>query len=794
MRFSYRLALLASLCASASAAQTPPPSAILEASSLPGLTGTGEIVVDRWGISHIKAATPADAFFLQGYATARDRLWQIDLWRKRGLGRLAASFGPAFLAQDKATRLLLYRGDMAAEWAAYAPGARAWSEAFAAGINAYIGEVEAGRAALPEEFAATASKPERWQAEDIVRIRSNALVSNVSSEVARARSLCAAGPALEPLRRELSPAHEIIIPEGLNPCDIPADVLTTLQLGTSGVSFTAGKIILQDTPSTIAALENPDIKDGSNNWVVAPSRTSTGRPILAGDPHRAHGVPSLRYVVHLEAPGLHIAGAGEPALPGVSFGHNEDIGWALTIFAIDQQDLVFNTPSGPDHYNVDGKRLRYRTLTETIEVKDAAPQTLEMRFTNAGPVIHTDAKSGRTFSLRATWDQPGASPYFNASWFWQAKDWQQFKAGARHWGAPALNLVFASTKGDIGWTASGFVPVRRAGDGLLPVPGGASAAWQGMMDADKLPSVHNPAKGWFATANEMNLPDDYDNETNRLSFEWADRSRIDRISEVLAARPQFSLSDAMALQADQVSPLARRGVALLAGLTPDDTSREMLAFMAGWDGHEHAESPQAALFELWIRSHLPDVALKTLVPQSARAAFGRPSVPALFTAMEKESAALGASPKATTAAILKESLAGAWAETAKMMGNDSAAWRWGRIHKAHFVPDLAIAGREDARDIGPLPIGGSGSTPMAAGNRGAALTVGHGASVRMVLDVGAWDNSLIVNTPGQSADANSPHYRDMFPRWAAGQMVPFRWTRAAVMQDAERIIRATPER
>lgn len=751
-------------------------------------------MVDRWGISHIKAETPGDAFFLQGYATARDRLWQIDLWRKRGLGRLAASFGPAFLAQDKATRLILYRGDMAAEWAAYAPGARGWTEAFAAGINAYIGEVEAGRAPLPEEFLATASKPERWQAADIVRIRSNALVSNVSSEVARARALCAAGPALEPLRRELSPAHEIIIPQALNPCDIPEDVLKTLQLGTSGVSFTAGKIILQDTPSTIAALENPDIKDGSNNWVVAPSRTSTGRPILAGDPHRAHGVPSLRYVVHMDAPGLHIAGAGEPALPGVSFGHNEDIGWALTIFAIDQQDLVFNTPAGPDHYRVNGKRLRYRTLTETIEIKGAAPQTLAMRFTNTGPVIHTDAETGRTFSLRATWDQPGASPYFNASWFWQAKDWQQFKAGARHWGAPPLNLVFASTKGDIGWTASGFVPVRKPSDGLLPVPGDGSDEWHGLMDPDKLPSVHNPAKGWFATANEMNLPQGYDNETNRISFEWADRSRIDRISEVLEASPRFSLSDAMALQADQVSPLARRGVALLSAVTPDEASREMLAFMAGWDGHEHAESPQAALFELWIRSHLPDVALKMLVPESARAAFGRPSVPALLTAMENGSSALGTSPKATTAAILKTSLAGAWAEAVRMMGADPSAWRWGRIHKAHFIPDLAIAGREDARSIGPLPIGGSGSTPMAAGNRGAALTVGHGASVRMVLDVGAWDNSLIINTPGQSADADSPHYRDMFPRWATGQMVPFRWTRAAVMQDAERVIQAVPAR
>ncbi|MBB6228897.1 penicillin amidase [Polymorphobacter multimanifer] len=775
---------LAAFCATSALAQTPPPplppGALLESRSLAGLSAPGEIAIDRWGISHIKAATPEDAFFLQGYATARDRLWQIDLWRKRGLGRLAASFGAAFVEQDRASRLFLYRSDMAAEWAAYPAAAKGWTQAFAAGINAYVSEVEAGRAAMPEEFAATGSRPERWTADDIVRIRSNALVSNLPSEVARARAICAAGVALEPLRRELSPAHSIDLAAAADPCTIPADVLKDFQLGTGGVSFTAGKIILQDTPSAIAYAD-PDLREGSNNWVVGPSRTSTGRPILAGDPHRAHGVPSLRYVVHMEAPGLHIAGAGEPALPGISFGHNEDIGWALTIFAVDQQDLVVNPP-----------RTSLRTVTETIEVKGEAPRTVELRFTADGPVIHTDPATGRSFSLRATWDRPGASAYFNASWLWQAKDWAGFKAGSDKWGGPPLNLLFAGKDGDIGWAAAGFLPRRSRGDGLLPVIADGRSGWQGLRPASDLPSVRNPAKGWFATANEMNVPSDFPNQA--ISFEWGDRSRIDRIAEVIGTNPRFSLTDAMALQADAVSPLARRGVALLAAVTPSPETREMLGFMAGWDGHEHEASPQAALFEVWTKRHLAQAAVAALVPEAARPAFGNSSLPALMTLLEKQDPLLGPDPAAMRDRILATSLQSAWAETVKLLGADPARWRWGSIHKAMFVPDLAIPGREDARQIGPLPIGGSASTPMASGSPRNDFIVRHGASVRMVLDVGAWDNSLIINSPGQSGDAGSPHYRDLFPRWAAGQMVPFRWSRAAVMADAERVISVTPAR
>jgi penicillin amidase len=746
-----------------------PPGVYTEARAAPGLTAPGEIVIDRAGVPHIYAANARDGFFLQGYAVARDRLWQIDLWRKRGLGRLSASFGPGFVKQDRAARLLLYRGDMAAEWAAYPADAKAWTEAFVAGINAFVGDVQMGRQPLPIEFAATGSRPERWQAEDVVRIRSNALASNIPSEVARARALCGGDVKYEPLRRRLEPAHTVSIPKGLDPCSIPADVLDDFAAGTGQVRFD-GKTV------TVASLD-PEVLEGSNNWVIAPGRSATGRPILANDPHRAHSVPNLRYLSHIDTPELKIAGAGEPALPGVSFGHNEDIAWALTIFAIDQQDLVVN-PKG----------TRLTDVRETIEVKGEPAREVVLKFSADGPIIHEDPMSGRSFALRATWSRPGASAYFNAAWAWRARNWTEFLAARNHWGAPPLNLLFAARDGDIGWLPSGFVPVRSSGDGLLPVPAGKAYRWTGLLDPALMPARHNPPEGWIATANEMNLPAGY---PHLLSLEWNDRSRITRISEVIAAKRKFSLTDAMALQNDATSAMARRAVTLLKGLAGrSEDERAALKLLDLWNGHMGPDSAPGALYEIWASRHLPVAAVKAIVPEPARRSFGRTSIGNILPVLE-EGTLLGSDPAALRSEILLGSLGAAFDEAGRLLGPDPKSWRWGALHVADFKPDLPIPGRDAERRVGPIPIGGSGSTPMAMGS-GADFHLVSGASVRVVLDVGQWDNSVAINTPGQSGDPASPHYRDLFPRWASGDYVPFPWSRAKVLAEAERIIRVVP--
>ena len=449
-----------------------------------------EIIVDRWGIPHIYAASTHDAFFAQGWNAARDRLWQLDLWRKRGLGLLSENFGPDYVAQDRAARLFLYRGDMNAEWAAYGPDAKAWSQAFVAGINAYVGQVRSGAAPLPVEFELTSSQPALWQVDDLVRVRSHGISNNAESEVLRARVVAAGGLEADRIRRKLDPPHELRIPEGLDPADIPADIFATYVLATKEVSFAPSA---PPAPS-MADLAEAAASQGSNNWAIAPSRTATGRPILASDPHRVLGAPSIRYLVHLDAPGLHVMGAGELHLPGITIGHNERVAFGITTFMADQADLyVYElNPENPRQYRYGDGWEDFRFNTETVPVKGEAPCEVELAFTRHGPVLKHDPAAGRAFALRSVWFEPGTSSYFTAARYQSAGDWPTFKQALAHWGAAAMNFVYADVDGNIAWIPTGLMPRRPNWDGLLPVLGDGRYEWQGFWRQDELPATVNP--------------------------------------------------------------------------------------------------------------------------------------------------------------------------------------------------------------------------------------------------------------------------------------------------------------
>ena len=342
-----------------------------ETVAVAGLKHPVEILLDRWGVPHIFAADDGDGFLAQGWNAARDRLWQIDLWRKRGLGLLAADFGPAYLERDRAARLLLYRGQMAPEWASYGPNAEAWTEAFVAGINAYVDFVLADRNRLPVEFAIMDTRPSHWRPVDVVRIRSHARVNNLDQELRRATVAAKFGVAADQLRKRLEPVWEIKIPEGFEPEEMPGQILQTYLLGTEPPAFGAAGAgdQLKAAPSELS---------GSNAWALGPARTVTGRALLASDPHRVFGMPSLRYMVHLNAPGLNVIGAGEPAVPGVSLGHNERLGFGLTIWPVDQEDLyVYELDEAePELYRYGAGWERLETVTEVVEVRgrEAVPQ------------------------------------------------------------------------------------------------------------------------------------------------------------------------------------------------------------------------------------------------------------------------------------------------------------------------------------------------------------------------------------------------------------------------------------
>jgi penicillin amidase len=776
---------------------TEPPASASETSryTVPGLEKPAEIVVDRWGIPHLRAETRHDVFFVQGFNAARDRLWQLDLWRKRGLGLLAADFGPGFLAQDRAARLFLYRGDMATEWASYGtPEVRAISEAFVAGLNAFIALTETTPNLLPPEFAQMETRPQRWDAADIVRIRSHALVRNVQSEVARAQIVARAGAEADLVRRSLEPGWTPLLPEGFDPAEMPAEVLDVFRLATAGVTFSRERVA-----ATLAQAEHwrkvsdlgevivdPDV-EGSNNWAIAPSRSATGRPILASDPHRAHSLPSLRYIVHLSGPGIDAIGAGEPALPGISIGHNGTAAFSLTIFPIDQEDLyVYETnPANPDEYRYGDGWEPMRRVTERFSVKGEVDQEIVLKFTRHGPVVHEDPARHRAFAVRSVWFEPGTAAYFGSLAYLDARSPVDFAAALRSWGTPSVNQVYADVAGNIAWITVGRTPRRPNWDGLLPVPGDGRYEWDGFLAAEELPREINPERGFVFSANEMNLPEDYPYAERKPGFEWAERSRATRIEEILAAESRHTLAQSMALQCDDLSIPARRLVPLLARLVPrDDDFAAARALLAGWDHRLARDSAAAALFEIWWSKHLKRALLDRLAPDPVvRALFVPGDNETLLALIERPDGRLGERAENRRDALLADTLARAFAECRHVFGSDVAGWQWGLLHHGYFehpLSPLRPPSEGATLDVGRLPKGGSGSTVMNAGYRLNDYRVTTGASFRMVVDVGQWDESWAINAPGQSGHSASPHYRDLAPLWASGAYVPLLYSRSAV--------------
>lgn len=580
-----------------------------------GLRGPVEILLDCWGVPHLYASSREDAYFSQGFNAARDRLWQMDLWRRRGLGLLSEAFGPAFVEKDRAARLFLYRGGMDREWPAYGPDTESVVAAFVAGINGFVKLTEKDPDLLPEEFHTIGYGPSHWSPEDVARIRSHGLYKNLESEVRRAHVLREFGPGVEALRSHLEPEHQVSVPAGLDLAAIPDDVLKVYELAAAPVEF---------GDETASATGTPE---GSNNWAISPARTATGRPLLANDPHRAQSVPSLRYVVHLSAPGLDVIGAGEPALPGISIGHNGAIAFGLTIFSIDQEDLyVYETnPQNASEYRYGKGWEEMEVENQRMPIEGQEPVEVELKFTRHGPVIHEDPQRHKAFAVRAAWLEAGMAPYLGSMDYMRSRSWEEFLEAMSRWGSPGENQVYADARGNIGWKPGGLVPRRPNWDGLLPVPGDGRYEWDGFLSADELPAEFNPARGWVASANEMNLPAGYPHEEKKIGFEWYAPFRKERIAEVLTERSDFSVQDMVELQTDYLSLPARRIVGRLSTVEPDDPESERaLGMLRGWDCVLSADSGPAALFEVWYRSHLRpallEKAVSGLVPPEKRTA------------------------------------------------------------------------------------------------------------------------------------------------------------------------------
>ncbi|HEV7931139.1 MAG TPA: penicillin acylase family protein [Actinomadura sp.] len=756
-----------------------------EVFSVGGVREPVEILLDEWGVAHIYAASDTDVYFAQGFNAARQRLFQIDLWRRRGLGLLSEVFGPECLEQDRATRLFLYRGDMDVEWRAYGEGTERVATAFVAGVNAYVDACLEGREPMPEEFRILGYAPAKWAPEDVARIRSHGLYHNVEQEVARARAMAGHGEGVEDLRRRREPERAVTVPEGLDLSAVPADVLKVYRLATSPPIVPGG--------GPAGTTEG----QGSNNWALSGGRTATGRPILANDPHRAVGLPSLRYLVHLNAPGMDVIGGGEPSLPGVSIGHNGTVAFGLTIFAIDQEDLyVYETdPRNPSHYRYGDGWEPMTVVREDVPVPGGSTR-VELRFTRHGPVVHEDPDRHLAFAVRAAWLEPGMAPYLGSVSYMGARSWEEFLEAMDGWGAPGENQVFADTEGNIGWAPGGKVPVRPNWDGLLPVPGDGRYEWDGFMDARLLPRTYNPDTGWVASANQMNLPPDYPNDSRTVSYDWYPSSRYDRIAGVLEGNDRMTVADCVALQTDYVSLPAREILAAISHLEPEPGEEPGgLALLRGWDGDESAGSGAAALFEIWYRRHFRPALLREavarLVPEDAvddalrvvlpDEDLGSDSRVDLMLLRDPERH-LGPGARERIDAIVLATLRDADKEVRDLLGPDVSAWRWGDLHHSRLThPLIAVLGDTppDWAAVGPLPRGGSGDTVgQAPYDKGFRQTTG--ATFRVVIDVGEWDSSVAMNSPGQSGRPGDPHYADLFAGWAEDRAFPLLYSRNKV--------------
>lgn len=771
---------------------------------LSGLTDNATIAVDQWGIPHIRANNKRDLFFAQGFNAARDRLWQIDLWRKRGLGLLAADFGPGYLEQDRAARLFLYRGEIESEWAAYCPDAKEIASAFVSGINAYIEMINGGKFALPPEFTLFGTSPTRWDAEDVVRIRTHSMMRNALSEVIRANVISRSSADIDVLRQALSPPIHPFIADGIALDEIPLEVTDLFKLALAAVTFDQDRLNarLEDASSWRTVAGTGDVvrdafSQGSNNWVVHGSRTASGRPILANDPHRAHAVPSLRYLVHLSCPEFDVIGAGEPNLPGICIGHNGNSAFGLTLFyGHDQEDLyVYETsPENPDYYRYDGGWEPMRIIEEPVTLKDGTSTVLALRFTRHGAVVYEDAARHRAYVIKTVWSDPGTAPYFASLASMRTKTFPDFQNAMTQWGVPATNQVYADTGGTIGWVVAGFSPIRSNWDGLLPVPGDGRFEWKGYFPADRLPTTINPIAGFFSTANENNLPFNWNHEEDQIGYEWLERSRADRIQEILSENKLQTIQSSGALQMDSTSLVARRLTKIIMSLEfPVRSVLEAKEIFGEWNHRLDADSSAAALFEVWWSKHLRPALFKLLTNDAVVQDLLLPGDPeTIVKLLEMPDSRLGENPEAARNDVLARSLDAALTECRERLGSDRHNWRWGSLHKVHFVHATSNIAEDSGNDLSPIEMAGSDSSPMNASYRTSDFGVTVGASIRVVIDVGEWDKSICINSPGQSGNPRSPHYGDMAAGWARGEFVPLLYSKERVDEATKYRIKLVP--
>jgi penicillin amidase len=762
---------------------------------LKGLARPVEIIRDHWGVPHIYAQSEADLFFAQGYTHAQDRLFQMDGFRRVGLGRVSEVVGPLGLASDRFARNFGWPRAAAAlvEGIRGDPASLAVAEAYAAGVNAFIGQ---GR--LPVEYAVLALKPEPWTILDSAAwgtVMAWGLSCNWETELMRAWLIEQLGADKA---ADLTPTYADDYPTIL-PAERVGGRLAEAML--RAYHAATDYLALGELPA------GPGV--GSNNWVVNGQWSVSGRPVLANDPHLPPIFPTLWYENHLAGGGYNVAGFTMPGLPGVIIGHNERIAWGITNAFPDIQDIYIERfhPDDPTRYEVEGRWVKAEVIEERIRVRGRAPVVEKVTYTRHGPVI-SGLLPGENRALALRWSCHESHNHLRALRECnRATDWPSFREALRHWGFPSQNVVYADVDGNVGYVMPGKVPLRAAGDGLVAVPGWTNQyEWSGWIPYEELPAILNPLDGVVVTANNQVVGDGY---PYLLTSEWLAHHRANRILERLKELAPLSLEAHGRIQNDTVSQLARRFLPLVLPLLETEGSRaspagqRALRLLREWDGDASAGSVAASICYALLIIFTGAVFKQAAGPMAAPLLgssgneefrtnpFHEMAYELVVRWLEQGAPAW----VGDILPLLEPAFANSLKELRRALGPDMARWQWGRLHQVRFQHPLArLPGLGRLWKPMRFPAAGDGHSvnqsdfPPHFPPEPARVI----ASCRMLLDVGEWDNSLAALPGGQSGHLASPHYQDGIRPWLEGRYHPMLFSRQRVEEAAVAWLSLTP--
>jgi penicillin amidase len=730
--------------------------------TLAGIAAPVTVERDESGVPTIRAGSARDAAFALGFVHAQERLFQMDLMRRYGAGRLSEVFGAPALPVDREMRVLGFYRLAERQVALMSPEARAVLDAYAAGVNAFLAKRSG---ALPPEYYLLRFEPEPWKPADSLvwaKIMALELSANYRGELFRAR-----------LIRKVSPEQlQQLYPE------YPKD--GAIALGNLAALY-------RTLPLDRLRAEWPDAaapRGASNNWVVDGKHSASGKPLLANDPHLGFNTPGTWYLARIETPQWHFTGVTAPGVPFGVIGHNGRLAWGFTTTGSDVEDLFVERvdPADPNRYLTPDGSQPFGTRQEVIRVRDAAPVTLTVRSTRHGPVI-SDASTAAAATAAAAGTEGSRVLALTATFlmeddrtpqaFWdlgQAGDVESADRALESIVAPQQNIVLADVDGHIAFVAPARVPIRAKGNGWLPVPGWTGEYdWTGFIPYDKLPRTRDPASGRVVTANNKIVPDSY---PYFLTRDWDIPNRADRINRLLDERPVQSPDASAAIQADTLSLMARHLLPLMLRAKPSNArARAAMDRLAAWDGEMEMEKAEPLIFAAWLRE-----LVRTLAADELGDLFGeywdfRPLAVRGMLAHDNSWCDDVTTPRLETCGErVALALDRALDDLDRRYGDDMAGWSWGHAHPATF-PHPVFSRVPLLKDMLAVKIPAAGGSDtvnlgaMAIGNPETPYADIHGAGLRAIFDLADLDSARFMIVPGQSGNPFSPHYTDLLRPW-----------------------------